>query len=306
MKIMNLKPHINIEIDGNIYSYKLFQGLDSLSRNHSQRKTAKELNVSHSVLNRRIKNAEKKLGFKLVIVEGTKSYLSEKAVEILNNYYIYRKTLEPTNKIVIVGGHIITGLIDSISPDLPFELEIYSSDDLSSYELSKKMFIDILALDDPLIAYKNNLDFIPMAYDYLVLISNDNKSNNLEIEKISDFKSINNLEFVAVEGTGQRLAWQTLKENNISFEIVKKVKSQFDAFKIVKNSDNLYTFLNGSYFKGNNVLKNQTQHVISLVHVNKNNINTKRFIEYILNESQKLIANQGFTPIKPWKVQNKK
>ena len=58
----NIKPEIGIEIDGISFNYKFFETLESLSKTYSQRKTAKELKVSHSVLNRRIKNAEDKLG----------------------------------------------------------------------------------------------------------------------------------------------------------------------------------------------------------------------------------------------------
>ena len=61
----NIKPEIGIEIDGISFNYKFFETLESLSKTYSQRKTAKELKVSHSVLNRRIKNAEDKLGEKL-------------------------------------------------------------------------------------------------------------------------------------------------------------------------------------------------------------------------------------------------
>ncbi|MDR0900212.1 MAG: LysR family transcriptional regulator, partial [Methanobrevibacter sp.] len=106
-----------------------------------------------------------------------------------------------------------------------------------------------------------------------------------------------------------RLAWNTLSDNNIPFEIVKEVKSQFDAFKIVKNSepsDNLYTFLNASYFKGNDVLKDETQHVISLVQTNYEKPKTKEFINYLIVHSQDLIAKQGFIPIKPWKIKDYK
>ena len=48
-----IKPEIGIEIDGISFNYKFFETLESLSKTYSQRKTAKELKVSHSVLNRR-------------------------------------------------------------------------------------------------------------------------------------------------------------------------------------------------------------------------------------------------------------
>lgn len=50
-----IRPEIGIEIDGISFNYKFFETLESLSKTYSQRKTAKELKVSHSVLNRKSK-----------------------------------------------------------------------------------------------------------------------------------------------------------------------------------------------------------------------------------------------------------
>ena len=70
-----VKPEIGIRINGKSFNYKLFETLESLSRTYSQRKTAKELKISHSVLNRRIKNAEEQLGEKLVFTIGSGSFV---------------------------------------------------------------------------------------------------------------------------------------------------------------------------------------------------------------------------------------
>jgi len=286
-----------MEIDQQIYSYKLFESLDLISKTLSQRRAAKELKISHSVLNRRIKNSEEKLGFELIKVMGSKSYLTKEAIQILKEYQKYKSSIAENDKIAIAGGHIITGLLDSISDELPFDIDVYSSDDINAYKLVKRGFIDILALDDPQIAFLNDLDFTPIAYDYLALVSSD-----VSKKRIANLKDLNDLNFISVNGTAQRLAWNTLRENNISFKIVQEVRSEFDAFKIVKNSQNLHTFLNASYFRGNNVLKHETKHVISLVQTNTSKKEINTLIEYILGNGQKLIAKQGFTPIKPWKI----
>ena len=59
------KGLISLEINGEIYDYKLYQSLESLSRTSSQRKSAKELKISHTVFNRRLLKAEEKLGVKI-------------------------------------------------------------------------------------------------------------------------------------------------------------------------------------------------------------------------------------------------
>ena len=146
-------------------------------------------------------------------------------------------------------------------------------------------------MDDPLIAYERDIDFTPIAYDYLVLISSPN------CEDIKSINDLNGLDFVNVTGSAQRLAWNTLKHYDIDYNITYKVNSQFDAFKLVKNSENLHCFLNASYFKGNELLKFDTRHVISLIKVNEDKQEVNEFIEYLLNDGQEEIRNQGFTPI---------
>ena len=289
-----IKPEIGIEIDGISFNYKFFETLESLSKTYSQRKTAKELKVSHSVLNRRVKNAEDKLGEKLVVTVGSGSELSPKGYELLDIYYKYKNRLEDREEIIIAGGHIITGLLQAISYDLPFKTLIYSSDDESAYELAKQNLVDILALDDPLLAFENDLNFTAIAYDHLVLIS----PNGKEIERIEDLEG---LKFIGVKGSAQRLAWNTLRQENINFTIEREVKSQFDAFKIVRNSEEYYTFLNASYFNGNEILKNETRHVISLVQIDDTKEDIYNLIEYLLFDGQTKIGEQGFIPMKPWK-----
>lgn len=280
---------ISLNIDGNIYDYKLYQSLESLNRTKSQRKSAKELNISHTVFNRRLLKAEEKLGLKITQKVGNGTILTETGAELLDEYRKYLIKIEKTSNINIAGGHISSGLLESIKH--PYNINVYSSSDKDAFELAKRGAVDILTLDDPLIAYELNIDFTPIAYDYLVLISNPNSE---EIKSINDLEG---LEFVNVEGSAQRLAWNSLEHYDIDYNIKHTVNSQFDAFKMVKNSENLYSFLNASYFKGNEILKFDTRHVISIIKVNEDKPEVDRFIEFLLNDGQELIEKQGFTLI---------
>ena len=280
---------ISLEINGEIYGYKLYQSLESLNRTHSQRKSAKELNISHTVSNRRILKAEEKLGFKLTEKKGNGSGLTNNGIKLLEEYRKYLIQIAEPNNINIAGGHISSGLLESI--DLPFNINVYSSNDNDAFKLAKRGVVDLLTLDDPLIAYERDINFIPIAYDYLVLISSPNTP---EIKKIED---LDNLEFVKVDGSAQRLAWNTLEHYNLNYTIKDKVNSQFDAFKLVRNSENLYSFLNASYFNGNEILKLDTRHVISLVKVNDEDPKTDELINYLLTKGQKDIESQGFIPM---------
>ena len=237
------KGLISLEINGEIFDYKLYQSLDSLSKTKSQRKSAKELNISHTVFNRRLLKAEEKLGVNITEKVGNGTILTSDGLKLLEEFKKYIIQIEKTSNINIAGGHISTGLLESIQT--PFNTNIYSSSDEDAFELARRGAVDILTLDDPLIAYERDINFMPIAYDYLVLVSSPESRN---IESISDLEG---LDFVGVNGSAQRLAWNSLRHYDIEFNIKVRVKSQFDAFKLVRNSENLYTFLNASYFKGN-------------------------------------------------------
>ena len=283
------KGLISIEIDGKVYDYKLYQSLESLARTQSQRKSAKELGISHTVFNRRLLKAEDKLGVKITRKVGNGTLLTPDGDALLEEFKKYMIQIEKTPNINIAGGHISTGLLESIHT--PFNTNIYSSSDEDAFELAKRGAVDILTLDDPLIAYERDINFMPIAYDYLVLVSSPESKS---IESISDLEG---LDFVNVNGSAQRLAWNSLNHYDIEYNIKESVNSQFDAFKIVRNSKNLYTFLNASYFKGNDLLKYDTQHVISVIKVNEDKAEVDEYVRFLINDGQRLIEQQGFTPM---------
>ena len=104
------KGLISLEINGEIYDYKLYQSLDSLSKTKSQRKSAKELNISHTVFNRRLLKAEAKLGVKITEKVGNGTVLTEAGLNLLEEFKKYLIQIEKTSNINIAGGHISTGL----------------------------------------------------------------------------------------------------------------------------------------------------------------------------------------------------
>ena len=283
------KGLISLDINGKIYDYKLYQSLNSLNKTKSQRKSAKELNISHTVFNRRLLKAEEKLGFKITKKVGNGTILTQEGLDLLEEFRKYLIQIEKTKNINIAGGHISSGLLESISSQ--YNTNIYSSTDDDAFELAKRGAVDILTLDDPLIAYERDINFTPIAYDYLVLISSPKSK---KIESLSD---VEGLDFISVKGSAQRLAWQSLDHYDINYNIKKEVNSQFDAFKLVKNSKNLHSFLNASYFKGNELLKFDTKHVISVVKVTEDKTEVDDFIDYLINNAQKEIEKQGFSPI---------
>jgi molybdenum-dependent DNA-binding transcriptional regulator ModE len=287
---MKYNPKLNMIIDGNEFSYKVFETLECVSKTWSQREAAKKLGISHSVLNRRIKESEEKIGFRLIETTGAGSGLTDNGLKILKKYKKYMKRLENRKKPVICGGYISTGLMEILAEEYSLDVTIYSTNDQSALELARKDMVDILTLDDPVRAFMYDLDFTPIAYDYLVLVSNsDNHINCLD--------DLNGKNFLEIPDSSQRLAWNTMDNIKINYEIVKLVNSPYSALKTVKKNPELYTFLNHSFIDGSSILKNDTQHLISLVLCNKENNVLQDFVDFITSDGQKIIEQQGFIRI---------
>ena len=67
---MKYYPKLNMGINDQEFSHKIFETLECVSKTYSQREAAKRLGISHSVLNRRIKESEEKFGYRLVETTG--------------------------------------------------------------------------------------------------------------------------------------------------------------------------------------------------------------------------------------------
>lgn len=287
---MKYSPKLNMDINGHEFSYKIFETLKCVSNTWSQREAAKRLGISHSVLNRRIRESEEKFGLRLVETTGAGSGLTENGYKILNKYEKYLIRLEERDKPVICGGYISAGLIEVLATEYNLEATIYQTDDESALELARKDMVDILTLDDPVRAFMYDLKFIPIAYDYLVLVS----KNHQKIHGINDMTGKN---FLEIPCSSQRLAWNTMDNMKINYQIVKLVKSPYNALKAIRNDDKLYTFLNNSFTEGSDILKDETKHLISLVLCNTENRDFKDFVDFVTGNGQKIVENSGFIRI---------
>lgn len=287
---MKYYPKLNMVINGHEFSYKLFETLECVSKTWSQREAAKRLGISHSVLNRRVKESEGKFGVRLVETTGAGSGLTENGFKILSKYGRYMKRLEDREKPVICGGYISAGLMEVLADEYSFDATIYRTDDESALELARKDMVDILTLDDPIRAFMYDLDFTPIAYDYLVLVSNNDTSINALVD-------LNGKNFLEVPGSSQRLAWNTLDNLEIDYQIVELAKSPYNALKTIQEDKELYTFLNNSFSEGSDILKDETKHLISLVLCNTENRALKDFVDFITGNGQKVIEKCGFLRI---------
>jgi DNA-binding transcriptional LysR family regulator len=287
---MKINPQLSLIIDGQMVSFKFFEALDVVSQTRSQRDAAKILGISHAVLNRRIRDTEEKLRMKIVITTGAGSRLTDSGFKILKEYYNLIKRLKRLEKPVICGGHISAGLLEVLASEYGLDAFIYQTEDESALNLFDRGLVDILTLDDPVKAFMRDLNFVPIARDHLVLVSSSD-------EVVDDISELEGKDFLEISGSAQRLAWNTMDNMGIDYKIVKILKSPDQALKIVRNSENLYTFLNNSFTSGSDVLKDDTSHILTIVLYNQDDKILNPFLEFVMGKGSKIIKESGFKEI---------
>ena len=278
-------------MDNVVYDYKLFDTLKAIKSNKSQRKAAKELGISHTVLNRRILKAEELLSQPLVQVTNKGSTLTNYALNLLEKYELYEQRLNDDESWVVAGGVISCEFIRELSVAYQLDnIKILQTDMNTAFDLANKGYVDILGFDDPVQAYIYDLEPIPLGRDKLMLLTHPNDTFN-------NINDLNGLKFVEVEGSAQRLAWTTLANNDIDFNIVKTVNSFHEAIRLVEQDENLYTFINNSMsytsLNTNDVLSEYTKHIISALNV-KNSVEVESFLNFASHSAQKLTLKFGF------------
>ncbi len=293
---MKFHPSLNLRIKGETFSYRLFEALTEITNTWSQREAAKRLGISHAVLNRRIRDAEGKLGFKLVETTGAGSGLSPQGMLILEKYQRYLRRLDEPDVPVIGGGPIATGLMDVLARQYGLEVTIYTTDDLNALEMAEMDLVDILVLDDPVHAFMHDLDFIPIARDDLVLVSGSD-------EYLENVDQLQGRKFVEIIHSAQRLAWNTLDQLRVDYEITELCSSPQNALKMVKNREDLLTFQSRSFmlpfldsFTVSDIMAEDTSHIISMVLPDKNE-ELENFSNFIQGRGQEIIREWGFRRI---------
>ncbi|MDP3065852.1 MAG: LysR family transcriptional regulator [Methanobacteriaceae archaeon] len=286
---MKIQAKLNLVVNENNFSYKLFETLKCVSKTFSQRKAARILGVSHAVLNRRIREVEDKLGFLLVERTGTGSGLTRDGMELLGEYEKLMERFREPEQPVICGGHISTGLMDNLCRDYGLDISIYSTDDDSAIRMAEMGLVDILTLDDPVHAFMRDLNFSPLAYDHLVLVS----SSGLLPETIEELEGSN---FVEVPHSAQRLAWNTLDNLKIDYNITELCISPHMALRIVKDGEDLYSFINRSLTPGGEILADDTHHLLTSVLYSEKRA-LKDFLDYVSTRGQIIVDKMGFERI---------
>lgn len=290
---MGSNKKLNYEVNNVLFDYKLFDTLKQIDIHKSQRKAANSLNISHTVLNRRILHAEEALNQKLVEVSSRGSSLTRYAKDILSDYESYEQRLIDDDVVTITGGFVSCEFLRQLAMAYNLEVRILQTDMQSAIKLTNMGLIDILSFDDPVQAYLLDLEPIPLARDNLLLLSKNEES-------FQNIQDLNGMDFVEVEGSAHRLAWNTLADYDLDFNITKVVNSFHEAIKLVEENDSLYTFVNKSMSYRcqytYDLISNQTQHIISALNV-KNDTSIENFLNFASHRAQKLTQKYGFEHI---------
>ena len=292
---MSFNKKLNFEKNGKIVNYKLFETLKSIKNNKSQRKAAKKLGISHTVLNKRILLAQEILSEKLVTVTNKGSILTSYGKNLLDEYETYENRLyDDTESIMVVGGPISCEFIKQLSIAYNLEnVKFIETDSKTAMNLANMGLADILSFDDPVQAYLYDLEPIPLARDYLLLLSHSP-------QKFNSIHDLNGLKFVEVESSTHRLAWTTLANYDLDFDIVEVVLSFHEAIRIVEQNKNLHTFINNSMSYTSqytsNIISKETYYIISALNV-KNDKLIDNFLNFASHHAQKVTTRFGFEPL---------
>ena len=289
---MGYNHKLDLEINNVLFDYKLFDTLKAINKTKSQRKAAKLLGISHSVLNRRILNAEEELSQQLVSVTNKGSSLTEYGFKLLDDYITYEERLnDDVDLIKVAGGPISCEFIRHLARAYQLnDIRFINTDKNTAFELANMGMVDILGFDDPVQAYLLDIEPIPLGRDSLMLLTHEN-------ENFSTINDLNGLKFVEVENSAHRLAWTTLANYDLDFDIVDVVTSFNEAIKLVENDEKLHTFINNSIayrcLYTNDILSEQTQHIISALNV-KNDDYIDNFLNFASHRAQKTTVKFGF------------
>lgn len=283
---MDIEPLPGLKINGHELDHRFLETLRVIGKTFSQRKAARILGVTPQVLNRRVLRVESLLGVKLVKSSGAGSELTPEGMKILRTYLRHLKVLSGSGRLMVAAGYVSSNLAEVLIERFGVEASLFSCCDDDLFHLAERSMLDVIFLDDPLQAYQRGLDFLPVAYDHLVLVGGDART----------MRELDGSSFVGVKGSAQRLAWEVLSDSGVSFEIVREVRSPYHAHRIVKNEQELMTFLSASQFSGSEILKNETRHVISAV-VCRESEGVEEFMDFIRGEGQEAVGEAGFEPL---------
>ena len=139
---MDFNKKLNFEIKGHVFDYKLFETLNSIKNNKSQRRAASSLGISHTVLNRRILSAEEILSKKLVTVSNKGSVLTDYALDILDEYETYEnRLLDDEEEITVAGGAVSCEFIRQLARIYQLEnIKFLETDNKTALKLGRYGF----------------------------------------------------------------------------------------------------------------------------------------------------------------------
>ncbi|WP_457611776.1 helix-turn-helix domain-containing protein [Methanocaldococcus sp.] len=209
----------------------------ALYKTKSQKEASKILNISPPALNIQLKRMEEKLGFKLYYSSSEGTLLTDKAIEIIEDFL--KLDLFYKEKFIVSG--YISG---------EFGKKIFDNITITSFKNALKLLrmglVNILGIDDPYWLYRLEderfikdelgnfkIDIEESFFDNIIMVYKDK----------FDYKNL-----VSIRCSPQRIVYKILSKEGIKFRVTKRVENPFKAIEYIKK-EGYSLFINESFLK---------------------------------------------------------
>ncbi|HDP96434.1 MAG TPA: LysR family transcriptional regulator [Euryarchaeota archaeon] len=204
-RLENLVPEIVLVSDRGTITLRQLEMLRAISSERSQNRAAESLGITAAVLNKQLKELERKAKAKLVRSNARGSELTIEGKQVLRVLETLTSRMSRTSDLVVGCTRITQNTVERISEVLfgkGYEIRILVADDETNYSLASGGLLDIIFVDDPLYAYEfpkeNRVHEVTR--DFLVHCDRGN-------------------EYVRMNSGPQRLGFDTLRESGVEFEV---------------------------------------------------------------------------------------
>lgn len=155
-RIGNLVPEIVLVSDRGQITLRQLEILRTVAAEGSQNRAARRLKISAAVLNKQLKDMEKKAGSKLISSTKRGSILTREGNQLLRVLDAMCRRISRPQELTIGCTPITQPMVERICSKLAqkgIDSRIIVSDDVTNISMSTSGLIDIVFLDDPQFAY---------------------------------------------------------------------------------------------------------------------------------------------------------
>lgn len=204
-RLENLVPEIVLVSDRGTITLRQLEVLRAIYAKRSQNRAAESLGITAAVLNKQLKELERKAKAKLVKSSARGSELTPEGMQVIRVLDTLTSRMSRTGDLVVGCTRITQDTVERISESLfgkGYEIRIIVADDETNFSLASGGLLDIIFVDDPIYAYEfpreNRVHEVTR--DFLVHCDRGQR-------------------YARVNSGPQRLGFDTLRDDNVEFEV---------------------------------------------------------------------------------------